>query len=227
MLRVARVPREPSEAQVTGVLVTLRGTARIRRRAAPHRVRSSPLHARVACAYRARMTQFGGTNQRDLIKMTEAEVAEYLQGRRTASMCTINPDGTIHAVAMWYGFLEGALAFETKAKSQKIQNLRRHPTLTVMIEDGDYYEELRGITLVGRGEIVEDPDRMWELGVSVFERYNGPYSDDLKPFVEVMLRKRFVVKLHVDRTVTWDHTKLGLPPSRPVEVAEGPAAESP
>jgi PPOX class probable F420-dependent enzyme len=161
--------------------------------------------------------QFGGVNQRDAIKMTPSEIDAFLGGRRTASMCTVNADGSIHAVAMWYGFLEGALAFETKAKSQKIQNLRRNPNLTVMIEDGDYYEELRGVTLVGRGEIVEDPDRMWELGVSVFERYNGPYSEELKPFVEIMLRKRFVVKLHVDRTVTWDHTKLGLPSTRPAE----------
>ncbi len=156
---------------------------------------------------------FGGKNQRASIKMSDDEVAEYLSGRRTASMCTINPDGSIHAVAMWYGYLEGALAFETKTKSQKILNLRRNPNLTVMIEDGEYYEDLRGVTLVGQGEIVEEPDRIWELGVSVFERYNAPYTEELRPFVEIMLNKRYVVKLHVDRTVTWDHSKLGLPPT--------------
>ncbi len=162
------------------------------------------------------MTQaFGGQNQRNQIRMTEAEIDTFLAGRRTASMCTVNPDGSIHAVAMWYGFLEGALAFETKSKSQKVRNLERNPNLTVMIEDGDYYEELRGITLVGKGEIVDDPDRMWELGVSVFERYNGAYTEEMRPFVELMLRKRYVVKLAVERTVTWDHTKLGLPPTRP------------
>ncbi len=162
------------------------------------------------------MTQaFGGQNQRNQIRMSDAEVDSFLVGRRTASMCTVNPDGSIHAVAMWYGFLEGALAFETKSKSQKIRNLARNPNLTVMIEDGDYYEELRGVTLVGTGEIVDDPDRTWELGVSVFERYNGAYTEDMRPFVELMLRKRSVVKLAVARTVTWDHTKLGLPSTRP------------
>jgi PPOX class probable F420-dependent enzyme len=149
-----------------------------------------------------------GVNQRGQIKMTPEELDEFLRGRRTATMCTLNPDGTIHAVAMWYGFLEGALAFETKAKSQKVQNLRRNPNLTVSIETGEAYDELRGCTLVGKGEIVEDTDRMWELGVSVFERYNAPYTEEMKPFVEVMLRKRVVVKLHVDRTATWDHRKL-------------------
>ena len=61
------------------------------------------------------------------------------------------------------------------------------------------------------GEIVTEPDRIWELGVSVFERYNAPYTEELKPFVEAMLHKRVVVKLKVSKTVTWDHRKLGLP----------------
>jgi PPOX class probable F420-dependent enzyme len=155
-----------------------------------------------------------GVNQRGLIKMTPDEVDSFIHERRPMSMCSINHDGSIHAVAMWYGFLDGLVAVETKAKSQKVQNLRRNPTLTCLFEDGDAYEELRGVELVGRGEIVDDPDRMFELGKSVFERYYGAeYTEELRPFIETMLNKRVVVQLHVDRTVSWDHRKLGLPPT--------------
>ena len=56
---------------------------------------------------------------------------------------------------------------------------------------------------------------MWTLGVDVFERYNGPYSEELKPFVETMLHKRVVIKVQPERTISWDHRKLGLPPMRP------------
>lgn len=161
-------------------------------------------------------TQMGhGVNQRDVIKMSPAEVDAFIHERRPMTLCSINHDGSIHAVAMWYGFLEGCVAVETKAKSQKAQNLRREARMTCLFEDGDYYEELRGVELVGRAEIVEDAERMWELGVSVFERYNAPYTEELRPFVETMLHKRVVIKLHVERTVTWDHRKLGLPSTRP------------
>jgi len=158
-----------------------------------------------------------GKNQRDQIKMSQAEVDEYLLGRRSMTMSTLNPNGTIHSVAMWYGFLEGAIAFETKAKSQKVKNLRRNPNITCLVEDGDYYEELRGVSIVGTAEIVEDPDRIWELGVSVFGRYSAPYTEEMRPFVEVMLRNRVVVKVTPDRVVTWDHHKLGMPSTRPPE----------
>lgn len=156
-----------------------------------------------------------GTKQRDLIKMTTEEVDEFLRGRRSMTMCTLSPDGSIHAVAMWYGFLEGAVAVETKAKAQKVLNLRRDPRITCLVEDGEYYEELRGVSLVGTAEIVDDPDRMWELGVSVFERYQGPYTEEMRPFVEIMLRNRVVVKVTPHKIVTWDHRKLGLPSTRP------------
>jgi PPOX class probable F420-dependent enzyme len=150
----------------------------------------------------------GGVNQRDKIKMSQEEIDAFLGERQAMSMATVDGNNRIHLVAMWYGFLEGAVAFETKAKSQKVANLRRDPRLTVMVEAGDVYDELRGVELAGTGEIVEDPDRIWELGVSVFERYNAPYTEEMKPFVEIMLRKRVVVKLHVEKTVSWDHRKL-------------------
>jgi PPOX class probable F420-dependent enzyme len=156
-----------------------------------------------------------GINQRAQIRMTPAEVDAFIAERRPMTMCTLNHDGSIHAVAMWYGFLEGCVAIETKAKSQKAQNLRRDGRVTVMFEDGDEYDQLRGVELVGTVEIVEDPDRMLELGKSVFSRYYAPYTDEMRPFVEVMLQKRIVAKVHVERTVSWDHRKLGLASVRP------------
>jgi len=156
-----------------------------------------------------------GINQRDLIRMTAEEVDAFLRERRPMTMCTINHDGSIHAVAMWYGFIGGQVALETKTKAQKTQNLRRDPHMTLLFEDGDYYEELRGVELVGRGEFVDDADQMWTLGVNLFERYYTPYTEELRPLVETMLHKRVVIKLNIDRVVSWDHRKLGLPSTRP------------
>ena len=33
-------------------------------------------------------------------------------------------------------------------------------------------------------------------------------SDEAKPFIEAQARKRIGVVIDVERTVTWDHTKL-------------------
>jgi general stress protein 26 len=113
---------------------------------------------------------------------------------------------------MWYGLLDGEVVIETKGKSQKARNLDRNPMMTCLFEDGDAYEELRGVELVGRAELVEDPDEIFAAGVSVFSRYYEPYTEEMRPFVEVMLNKRNIYRLKVDRTVSWDHRKLGMGP---------------
>jgi PPOX class probable F420-dependent enzyme len=153
-----------------------------------------------------------GTNQRDLIIMTDDEVAGFIDRSRTATMATIGPSGMPHLVAMWYAVIDGQIWFETKERSQKAHNLRRDDRMTCLIEDGRTYDTLRGVSLEGRGVIVDDPDAIWKVGLSVWERYTGPYTDDMKPFVEVMLRKRVAVRLEVERVRSWDHRKLGMDP---------------
>ena len=154
-----------------------------------------------------------GENRRSQIKMSPAEVDAFLHQERTTTMCSMHPDGSIHAVAMWYAFLGGALAVETKRKSQKVQNLRRDPRLTFLVEAGDRYEELRGVEMVGHARIIEDPEAVWEFGVSMWERYMGPYREDQKPMVEAMMNNRLVVAIDVTKVVSWDHRKLAGPPA--------------
>ena len=153
-----------------------------------------------------------GVNQRSQITMTDDEIAAFLDRSRTATMATVGPDGTPHLVAMWYALIDGVVWFETKGRSQKAVNLRRDPRITVMIEDGLTYDALRGVSIEGRGVIVEDPDEIWQVGVSVWERYNGEYTEEVKPLVEFMLQKRIAVRVEADRVRSWDHHKLGMEP---------------
>ncbi|MSZ76376.1 MAG: TIGR03618 family F420-dependent PPOX class oxidoreductase [Actinobacteria bacterium] len=144
--------------------------------------------------------------------MTPEEIDGFLSSQRTANLVTLGATGHPHAVAMWFAYIDGVIWFETKAKAQKAVNLRRDPRCTVLIEDGLTYDTLRGVSLEGRAEIVDDPDALWQVGVSVWERYNGEYTEELKPLVELMLHKRVAVRFDVERTRSWDHRKLGLDP---------------
>lgn len=150
-----------------------------------------------------------GVNRRSEIKMSDEEIDAFLREEKTTTMCSMHPDGSIHAVAMWYGFLDGVITVETKAKSQKVQNLKRDPRLTFLVEAGERYEELRGVEMVGRARIVEDPDSIWQLGISVWERYIGPYDETQREGLAAMLNKRVLVTIDIDRVVSWDHRKLG------------------
>jgi PPOX class probable F420-dependent enzyme len=152
-----------------------------------------------------------GTNERAKIVMTDDEIAEFIVRSRTATLATLLPDGRPHLVAMWYGVVDGVIWFETKAKSQKAVNLRRDPTVTVMIEDGQTYNTLRGVSIDGHAEIVDDPETILRVGISVWERYTGPYTDEMRPFVDQMMNNRVAVRVVPNRMRSWDHRKLGMP----------------
>lgn len=144
--------------------------------------------------------------------MSDDEIAEFIERSRTATMATVLPNGRPHLVAMWYAVIDGEIWFETKAKSQKAVNLRRDPTITVMIEDGLTYDTLRGVSIDGTAEFVEtDPEMLLRVGISVWERYTGPYTDEMKPFVDQMMNNRVAIRVVPSRFHSWDHRKLGMP----------------
>lgn len=148
-------------------------------------------------------------SRRDQVRMDDQEMGEFLAGRHTMSVATIGKDGRPHLVAMWYGFLEGDPAFWTYARSQKVANLRRDPRITCLVETGGSYEELQGVELVGQGTIISDEATRMTVAASVYERYTGPVTDDVRPLLEAMGAKRVAVRIAVDSTVSWDHRKLG------------------
>jgi PPOX class probable F420-dependent enzyme len=150
-------------------------------------------------------------NQRTQVVMSHDEIVEFLHQQRSSTVATYGAQGQIHLVGMWYAVREDTIWIETKSKSQKVVNLRRDPRMSFLVEAGHTYDQLRGVAMEGTGVVIEDPDVVWDVCVDIFERYNGEYSEEMKPFVEFMAKNRVVVRLDVDRVRSWDHRKLGLP----------------
>jgi PPOX class probable F420-dependent enzyme len=165
-----------------------------------------------------------GTNQRASIVMSEEEINDFVVKSRTGTLATVGSDGQPHLTAMWYAVVDGEIWLETKAKSQKAVNLRRDPRVSFLIEDGDTYDSLRGVSFEGVAEIVDDdPELLHRVGASVWERYTGPYTDEVRPMVDQMMNNRIAVRIAARRSRSWDHRKLGYP-AMPVAGSTAPAA---
>ena len=141
--------------------------------------------------------------------MTDEEISSFLEGRHTMTVATLSADGQPHLVAMWYGFLDGVPAFWTYGKSQKIVNLRRDPRLTCLVEDGESYDQLRGVELAGTGTIIDDPEVVLALGISLYERYTAPFEENVREVLARTASKRVAVRIEASDVVSWDHRKLG------------------
>jgi PPOX class probable F420-dependent enzyme len=148
-------------------------------------------------------------SRRDQIRMTDAEVQDYLNGIHTLQVASINADGTPHLAAMFYAMDNGQVAFWTYGKSQKVVNLRRDPRLSVMVETGMEYSQLRGVTITGRARLVENLDEVFAFGELLYPRYFGELNDAAREGIKYTGAKRVVVMVEPSKVVSWDHTKLG------------------
>lgn len=149
-------------------------------------------------------------SRRDQIRMTDAEISTFLDQQRSLQVASINKDGTPHLVTMWYGFVDGNIVFWTYAKSQKVANLRRDPRISCLVESGLKYEELKGVSITGRGELSDDREFVLQVGAAVLPRYNMVEIDDgVREVLQQMGAKRVAITLHPSKIVSWDHAKLG------------------
>jgi PPOX class probable F420-dependent enzyme len=147
--------------------------------------------------------------QRDLIRMTEAETDAFIAGQKSLIVATIGKDGAPHLTTLWFAAKDGTYLFETYGSSQKVMNLRRDPRISLMWEAGVEYAELRGVTVQGRAEVVDEGQRLLDLMKVVLSR-NAPQvtGEALDKHVAGMARKRVVIVVHPEKTVSWDHRKL-------------------
>jgi PPOX class probable F420-dependent enzyme len=152
--------------------------------------------------------------KRSAVAMSEAEIEEFLAGDMKVQVATIGPDGTPHLTTLFYVLDEGRIAFWTYGASQKVKNLRRDPRISCLVEDGEDYFELRGVSIRGQARIQEDYEEVKVFGARMTQRMAG--DADLgelgEQIVEQQARKRVVIVVEPGKVASWDHRKMSAPP---------------
>ncbi|MFB0900634.1 MAG: pyridoxamine 5'-phosphate oxidase family protein, partial [Dehalococcoidia bacterium] len=128
-----------------------------------------------------------------------------IQASRILNLSTINKNGLPHLVPMWFITDEnGLINFTSYHKSQKIVNLIRDKRIVVMVESGNNYEDLKGITIEGVGIIDNNESLLLKTIDAITNKYgvNRTISDNNK-----MLTKRVNVKIIPKKIISWDLSK--------------------
>jgi PPOX class probable F420-dependent enzyme len=107
------------------------------------------------------------------LQLTEAEVDELLDARLIANLASINPNGSVHLVAMWFRREGDAILFPTSHHTRKAKNLRKRPQATAMIDQSRAGLDLRGVQIKGTVELVEGAEAR-RLNHTIHERYITP-----------------------------------------------------
>jgi len=150
-------------------------------------------------------------HRRAIIALTPDEQRQFLSEGHTMVLGTNGPKGHPQLTAMWY-VNDGTdtIWMTTFAKSQKTKNLERDPRVTLLVETGRTYPELKGLMITATAEIVRDIERVLDMLERVNVKYNGLVpSKELRDALRGQASKRVLLKLTPSKTSSWDHAKLG------------------
>ena len=152
-------------------------------------------------------------SRRELIELSELEIAEYLASQKTLIIVSNGSGGYPHPMPMWfYADAEGKLYCTTFSKSQKVLNLERDPRATLLVESGEEYAELKAVLVYAQAEVVDDFDTVCDTLVRISTKGRVVDADEIETLrgaVAKTAEKRVVLRFTPHDYVTWDHAKLG------------------
>ena len=139
--------------------------------------------------------------------MSPEELDAFLNEERTCRLATISPKGP-HVSPLWYVWDGGAMWFTSVVRSQRWTDIQREPTVSVVVDAGLDYMELRGAELIGRVDIVGEVPRTGEPNVELEEpeslmarKYHNKSSMDHD-------HRHAWLRLRPEKIVSWDFRKL-------------------
>ncbi len=139
---------------------------------------------------------------------TESELASFLAQPHLARLSTLNADGTIHTVPIWYEYQVRKILLSTQSVTQKVKNIQRNPEVTVLVDSNAM--PYAGVMVYGTA--VLDHEDAASKRMSIFRRYIGKYGD---AYAQQLAAKwePVIIEVTPSRIISFDYTKGSLVPN--------------
>jgi PPOX class probable F420-dependent enzyme len=135
--------------------------------------------------------------------LADALVAELLHARLVGVLATIEEDGSVHAVPLWYAQHDDSVVFATGSRSRKVRNLEHDPRATLVLHDSRPGFEVCGASIRGRVKIVAGPEAT-PLVDLVHRRYVTPEGELLHEPAAFLSSDDVALRFTPESATTWD-----------------------
>jgi nitroimidazol reductase NimA-like FMN-containing flavoprotein (pyridoxamine 5'-phosphate oxidase superfamily) len=130
-----------------------------------------------------------------------AEIQNLLSMRLIANLATIDDDGGIHLVLMWFLRVADDICIPTSRNTHKYDNLRKRPRASAMID-----VSRAGLNLKGRVELIHEEEAR-RINRSIHLKYVMPEAlNDVRVCSYLAEGDDVTVKVHMDRLISWNLT---------------------
>lgn len=139
---------------------------------------------------------------------SQGKIDIFIAKHNVGSMGTLDENGYPHVLPMWHTFFEGMIHISFRIPKKKHSNLLANPKMSYTVEEGDSFDNYRGVLVQGDAEVVEDPELLERYYIAWAYRHFG--SDDDPYCQRIKSAKRSVIRLRPVHVFTWDNRLLAL-----------------
>jgi PPOX class probable F420-dependent enzyme len=137
------------------------------------------------------------------LSLTPEELDRFLTESRTVRVATVGPGGEPHVVPLWFVWHDGTLFVNTTRGNRTVRNAELDPRAAATVDDGERYEELRGVVLHGLLEPAEGDSRLAAAREAMAAKYFGGNRPHFEGW-----RNRMYLRLAPQRISSWDFRKI-------------------
>jgi hypothetical protein len=144
------------------------------------------------------------------IAMSSPELDSFLGEERMCRVATVGASGRPHNSPLWFVWDGQALWLNSIVKSQRWTDISRNPDVSVVVDGGHDFGELRGAELLGRLQQVGEAPRTSAIDPQLeqpellfAQKYTG--SSTFHPD-----GRHAWLRLVPEKVVSWDFRKMGM-----------------
>ena len=83
------------------------------------------------------------------LSLTPEDLDAYLHAQRTIRLATVALDGVPHVIPLWFVWVDGLVFMNSTLGNLTVRNLQSNPVATGVVDDGELYDQLRGVIVHG------------------------------------------------------------------------------
>ena len=142
------------------------------------------------------------------IAMSPEERDAFLRAERTCRVASVKGDGAPHLSALWFVWDGEALWLTSIVKSQRWTDIEREPRVSVLVDKGHDFGELRGVEISGTAHVMGEVPRVGEPNDELVvpeqlfgDKYaGGAFGHD---------GRHAWLRIVPEKIVSWDFRKMG------------------